>query len=142
MKAKSRKSWAGAVLGLLLVVCTASGRIYRPSHPLPCYRPVVNLPLATFWGIARAESGFDPFAIGRDGFDLGLFQHRSFYNAERGIVNPFDPAESTRAAVKLFTKNLAYLGSIDKAVSAHRRGRGWVLKNGIDQEYLNRVKGD
>lgn len=114
--------------------------MYRPSEPKAVVRPVVNLPLQIFWGIAHAESDFDPLAIGPDGRDLGMWQFRVYYNRERGLVNPFDPVESTQKAVTLFTKNLAYLKSIDKAVSAHKHGRDWAEKNGIDKEYLARVK--
>jgi hypothetical protein len=131
-----------AILALLLAIFTTSGTIYRPSHPIPWCRPVVNLPLSLFWGIAHAESDFYTFAIGPDGFDHGFWQVRSFYNVERGIKNAFDPIETTRWAVGNFTKNLDYFRSVDKAISAHKRGRDWVRKHGIDREYIAKVKGD
>jgi hypothetical protein len=130
-----------AILALLLAIFTTSGTIYRPSHPIPWARPVVNLPLSLFWGIAHAESDYNPMAVGKDGADLGMWQFRSFYNAERGLRNPFDPVESTQKAVVLFTKNLAYFRNVDKAISAHKRGRDWVRKHGIDWEYIAKVKG-
>lgn len=117
-----------------------SPRIFRPSHPKPLAHPVINLPLEAFWGIAEAESSFNTFAIGPDGFDHGLWQVRSFYNQERGIVNAFDPIETTRWAAKNFQKNLAYFRNIDKAITSHKRGRGWTDKKGIDRKYVKRVK--
>jgi len=130
------------ILALLLAAISWSGRIYRPSHPMAVYRPVVNLPLAVFWGIAETESDFDPLAISKDGADLGMWQLRSFYNRERGIKNPFDPVESTRWAAMNFGKNMAYFCNVDKAISSHLRGRAWVKRHGIDREYLRRVKGE
>jgi len=108
---------------------------------MPLVHPVINLPLFAFWGIAATESDFDPLAISKDGADLGMWQLRSFYNRERGIKNPFDPIESTRWAAKNFGKNMAYFGNVDKAISAHLRGRAWVKRHGIDREYLRRVRG-
>jgi hypothetical protein len=132
-----------AILALLLAAMSYSGRLYRPSHPMPFPRPVVNLPLSAFWGIAHAESDFDPGAIGyKDGLDLGMWQFRVMYNRERGLVNPFDPVESTQKAIVLFQKNFAYLKTIDRAITAHKRGRGWVLKHGIDKDYVKLVKGE
>jgi hypothetical protein len=130
-----------AILALLLAIFTTSGTIYRPSHPIPWCRPVVNLPLSLFWGIAHAESDYNPMAVGIDGADLGMWQFRSFYNVERGLVNPFDPVESTQKAVVLFTKNLAYFRNVDKAITSHKRGRDWTRKHGIDREYIAKVKG-
>lgn len=131
----------GLILGLGVAIFTLSGRVYRPSHPEPLPRSNASLPLAAFWAIAHAESDFDPLAIGPDGRDHGLWQFRVYFNRERGLINPFDPMESTRAAVKLFQANFASLRKIDKAISAHRRGREWVRKHGIDRGYVARVRG-
>jgi hypothetical protein len=128
------------VLALMLSVLTFSAKIYRPSHPPNLAHSSASLPLAYFWGIAHAESSFKADAIGPDGLDRGLWQFRATYDKERGIVNPFDPVESTRAAVKLFTANLSKLKRIDLAVTAHKRGAGWAKRNGIDAQYLRRVK--
>jgi hypothetical protein len=131
-----------AILALLLTLLTVSGVKYRSSLNLAFHRPAINLPLEYFWGIAHVESDFDPMAIGyKDGLDLGMWQFRVMYNRERGLVNPFDPVESTQKAIVLFQKNFAYLKTIDKAISAHKRGRGWVQKHGIDKEYIKLVKG-
>jgi hypothetical protein len=124
----------------LFAALTSGAKIYRPSHPAALVHPAVALPLSDFWGIPGAESSWRWWAVSRDGHDRGLWQMRDLFDAERGIVNPFDPIESTRAAVKLFTENFAYLGRVDLAVTAHKRGAGWARANGVDMEYLERVR--
>jgi hypothetical protein len=132
----------GMLLALALFVALTSGaRLYRPSHPVALGHSNASLPLAYFWGIAGAESSFQADAVSPDGHDRGLWQFRDLYDAERGLVNPFDPVEATRHAVKLFSKNFAALGSVNKAVTAHKRGAGWTRRNGVDREYLAKVKG-
>ena len=128
------------VFALALSVLTFSAKIYRPSHPPNLAHAHASLPLAYFWGIAHAESSFKADAIGPDGLDRGLWQFRATYDKERGIVNPFDPVESTRAAIKLFEGNLSALGSVELAVTAHCRGRGGARANGVDARYFERVK--
>lgn len=126
---------------LLLIALTSGGKIYRPSRPPPIKHQLSSIPLQYFWGIAREESGFDPLAIGEDGFDHGLWQFRVFYNAERGLDNPFDPVESTEKAIANWNKNYRALGTIDRAITAHRRGLAWTRKHGIDREYVRKVRG-
>lgn len=131
--------WAIIILALALLT---SGRIYKPSRPPPIKHQLASLPLRYFWGIAREESGFDPLAIGRDGFDHGMWQFRVFYNPERGLENPFDPVESTQKAIVNWNKNYALLGDIDRTITAHRRGLTWARRHGVDREYVRRVKGE
>jgi hypothetical protein len=128
------------ICALALCVLTFSAKVYKPSHPPNLAHAHASLPLAYFWGIANAESSFNADAIGPDGLDRGLWQFRATYDKERGIVNPFDPIEATRHAVKLFTGNLAALGSVELAVTAHCWGRGGARANGVDARYLARVK--
>ena len=94
-----------------------------------------------FWGIAETESDMIPYAIGQDGHDRGLWQYRDFYDAERGLKNPFDPVESTALARKEFLSHLESLGSLGLAVTAHRWGEAGARKHGIDREYFAKVKG-
>jgi hypothetical protein len=128
------------ICSLALCVLTFSAKIYKPSHPPNLAHAHASLPLAYFWGIAHAESSFNADAIGPDGLDRGLWQFRATYDKERGIANPFDPVEATRHAVKLFTGNLAALGSVELAVTAHKAGRGGARANGVDTRYLGKVK--
>lgn len=127
-------------LALLLAALTISGSIYHVPHPVRIKPVPASLPLRLFWGIANTESEFNPLAIGPDGHDRGLWQFRDKYDAERGIVNPFDAIESTRHAVTLFEGNLAALGDIELAITAHRRGRTWARENGVDRGYVERVR--
>jgi hypothetical protein len=124
----------------LFVALTSGARLYRPSHPVALGHSSAALPLAYFWGIAGAESSFDPLAIGLDGHDRGLWQYRDLYDAERGLVNAFDPVESTRLAAKEFQEHLAALGSVELAVTAHKRGKAGARLHGVDREYLAKVK--
>jgi hypothetical protein len=128
------------VCALALCVLTFSAKVYNPSHPPNLAHAHASLPLAYFWGIANAESSFNADSIGPDGLDRGLWQFRATFDKERGIADPFDPIKATRAAVKLFTANLAKLKSVGLAVTAHKRGAGWAKRNGIDARYLGRVK--
>lgn len=130
----------GVLLVSLALASLASGTcLWRSSHPVALGHHLADLPLAAFWGIARAESDWDPRALSPDHRDRGLWQMRRDFDSERR-VDPFDPVASTRWAAHNFRANLTMLGSVDKAVSAHRRGRAWVMRHGIDREYVRRVR--
>jgi hypothetical protein len=124
----------------LFVALTSGARLYRPSHPVPLGHSSAALPLAYFWGIAGAESSFRADAVSPDKHDRGLWQFRDLFDAERGIADPFDPVESTGHAVDLFTENFAALGSVELAVTAHKRGKAGARLHGVDREYLAKVK--
>ena len=128
-------------LALALAALTFSARVYRPSHPPPLAHPVAMIAVQAFWGIPVAESHFNADAVSPDGMDRGMWQYRKTYDAERGLVNPFDPVESTRLAAKEFRRHFAALGSIDLAITAHRRGFAWTKRHGIDREYIARTRG-
>ena len=125
---------------LILAALTFSARIYRPSHPPPLAHPVAMIAPTAFWGIALAESSFKADAVSPDGMDRGLFQYRKTYDAERGLVNPFDPLESTRLAAREFREHFAELGSVELAITAHKRGLGGTKRNGIDRDYVAKVQ--
>jgi hypothetical protein len=71
-----------------------------------------------------------------------MWQFRVYFNRERGLINPFDPIESTQKAIELWYKNYAALGDIDRAITAHKHGLTWARRHGIDQKYVARVKGE
>lgn len=125
----------------VLASFSLSAKVYRPSHPKALPHPVAMIALDAFWGIAKAESDFRADAVSPDGMDRGLWQFRKTYDAGRGLKNPFDPVESTRLAAKEFRRNFAILGSVDLAVTAHRRGLAGAMKHGIDREYIARTRG-
>jgi len=110
--------------------------------PFPLKRTHYAIPVFLFWGIAKVESDYDPLAVGEDGHDKGMWQFRDLYNEERRLINPFDPVESTEKAIVLFTSNLDYFCDVERAISAHKRGRRWVSIHGVDEEYVSLVKGE
>jgi soluble lytic murein transglycosylase-like protein len=126
---------------LLLAVLTSGARLYRPSHPRALAHPVVAVPLSLLWGIARAESGFDPLAVSPDGRDRGMFQLRRDFDEARGVIDPFDPVESVGHAVRILEDARARLGSWDLAVAAYRQGVRGVRRDGATRWYVARVRG-
>jgi hypothetical protein len=120
---------------------TSGSFAYKPSHPTALPHPSYALPLADFWGIAGAESDMRADAVSPDGHDRGLWQFRDCYDAGRGLVNPFDPVESTDLARKEFVERLAEFGTVELAITGHKRGAGWVRANGVDREYVAKVRG-
>ena len=128
-------------LAFALAALTFSARIYRPSHPPPLAHPVAMIAIQAFWGIPVAESHFDADAVSPDGMDRGMWQYRKTYDAERGLVNPFDPLESTRLAAREFRAHFAALGSVELAVTAHHAGLAGARRNGVDWEYIARTRG-
>lgn len=129
-----------AIVAMLIAAMTLSGREYRPSHPPPLGHHLPKVPPKILWGVAFAESSFDPLAISRDGFDCGLFQLRAHYNIERGVANAFDPVEATRHAEKILAQGIAELG-LDGGIASYRQGIRGVRRFGIERWYVDRVKG-
>jgi hypothetical protein len=119
---------------------TSGSFAYRPSMPTALPHPSYALPLADFWGIAAAESSWRWWVSSPDGHDRGLWQFRDFYDSGRGLVNPFDVVESTDLARKEFVERLAEFGTIELAITGHKRGAGWVRVNGADREYVAKVR--
>lgn len=68
-----------------------------------------NVPLSLLWGVAFAESGFDPTKIGPEtsrGRALGLMQLMPKVAAANGVTDPMDAAQSARGGARV----LAQLG--------------------------------
>lgn len=97
-------------------------------------------------GIRFAESSYgtncahpDPLDIG----DFGLHELPS-YHAERvpkwGEYNPYCPLQSAIIAGNIIMENYRIMGDIDKSISAYRRGRTGTNRDGIDWEYVEKVK--
>ena len=97
-------------------------------------------------GIAFAESSYgtncahpDPLDIG----DYGLHESdaiRAERVAKYGYYNPYCPLDSATIAGKIIMEHYLAMGDMDKAISAYRRGRTGTNRNGIDWQYVNRVK--
>lgn len=90
-------------------------------------------------GIARAESDFTPGAVSPDGHDRGMFQLRDLYDAQRGVVDPFDPEEAAVHAARILRDGYEYFGDWERAVAAYRQGVGGVLEHGVGWWYVRRV---
>lgn len=97
-------------------------------------------------GIRFAESSYgtncahpDPMDIG----DYGLHETPE-YHAERvakyGEYSPYCPLQSAIIAGRIVMDNYQRMGDIDKAISAYSRGVTGTNRNGIDWQYVNRVK--
>lgn len=129
------------ILALALSALTYSGSLYISIRPHAFARPPQLVPPSILWGVAAAESSLQHDAISPDGRDRGIFQLRRDYDAERGVVDPFDPVESTRHASRILAENFAQLKTWRRAIAAYRQGVRGVRENGVDQWYVDRVLG-
>jgi len=97
-------------------------------------------------GLRYAESSFgkninhpDPYDTG----DYGLHERPS-YRAERvemcGDYNPYCPLDSAIVAGHIIMEHYEKMGDMEQAISAYRHGRVGTYRNGIDWQYVSRVK--
>lgn len=97
-------------------------------------------------GIRFAESSYgtncahpDPLDIG----DYGLHETPE-YHAERatkyGEYNPYCPLQSAIIAGHIIMEHYEKMGDMEQAISAYRHGRVGTYRNGIDWQYVSRVK--
>lgn len=95
-------------------------------------------------GIAFAESSYNPDAIGDDGVSIGLCQINEMFHVERaaryGEYNPWCPLDSLRIADHLYVDNLAALGDVRLAITAHKMGREGARRGEVTR-YVDRVLG-
>lgn len=96
-----------------------------------------NVPYHVALGLIEVESGFDPEAVGPDGYDIGLFQIRTsnhaWLSAETG-AGPLTPAGNIECGVWLIGYLLNRYEATDAALTAYR----WGHDNG-DRIYANKV---
>ena len=121
------------------IILTSASFAYRPSHPQALAHPVALVPSSILWGIARAESDFNPRAVSPDGRDLGMFQLRSNCAWE---CDPFDPIQATKMAEKILSRNRAELGSWNMAITGYRWGIRGARAHGVDKAYVRKVIGE
>ena len=97
-------------------------------------------------GLRYAESSFgkninhpDPYDTG----DFGLHEKPS-YRAERvemcGDYNPYCPLDSAIVAGCIIMEHYEKMGDMEQAISAYRHGRVGTYRNGIDWQYVSRVR--
>jgi hypothetical protein len=128
------------VLVVLALAILASGSsAWRPSHPEAISRQGALVPPSILWGIAATESDFRAGVSSPDGRDRGMFQLRRDFDAERGVVNPFDPVESAGHAARILAADFAALKCWDMAITAYKWGRTGAQKHGVDRAYVTKV---
>jgi membrane-bound lytic murein transglycosylase MltF len=126
---------------ILGILCSGS-KIYIPSKPPNLKHQLNKVSPKILWGLALNESNMNPNAISKDGMDRGLFQLRKIYDKLRGVINPFDPVESTHHAITILQNNYSIFHNTPKMLAAYRQGIGGVQKNGIDhgsKAYVKRI---
>ncbi len=102
-----------------------------------------SLPVDYFIRLIRQESGFDHAAVSRVGAQ-GVAQFMPSTAAERGLKNPFDPAEALPKSAELLKDLRAQFGNLGLAAAAYnagpRRVREWLLGKGrLPRETLDYV---
>jgi hypothetical protein len=123
---------------LTFAVLSSGSRLYCPSHPHALAHPVAQVPPSILWGVAHAESDFNPLAVSPDGRDRGMFQLR---DGCTDVRDPFDVAEAAHVAAGILARDRAELGSWPLAMTAFRWGRRGARAHGVDWEYVQRVQG-
>ena len=97
-------------------------------------------------GLRYAESSFGKNINHPDPYDTGDFglHERPSYRAERvemcGDYNPYCPLDSAIVAGHIVMEHYEKMGDMEQAISAYRHGRVGTYRNGIDRQYVSRVK--
>jgi hypothetical protein len=128
------------VAGASILATTCSMRV--TSYPHAIHKASCRVSPSILWGIAYNESAFKLDAVSQDKQDRGWFQLRKQYDESRGVVNAFDPIESTGHAIKIIVANFKALKKTPEALAAYRQGVGSVRMNGIFDDswpYINRI---
>ena len=121
-------------------------RIDRPRERLTVYEAAVlgtSVPAALLRAVAIVESAEQDAAVGPDGLDLGRYQLREIFHAERaarwGEYNPHS-AEAGHVAARVLEANYLALGSWELAIAAYRQGVAGVRRDGPAEWYVERVR--
>jgi soluble lytic murein transglycosylase-like protein len=106
------------------------------------------LPRSLVRAVARAESALDPLAVSPRGA-RGVMQLMPGTARERGVGDPFDPAQNIDAGARLLRQLLEkYDGRVAEALAAYNAGAGAVARHrGIPpyretRGYIRKVVGD
>lgn len=131
----------------------AASRLFSQSeggvHALITTAAAVNgLPSDFFLRLLRQESGLNPRAVSPVGAQ-GIAQFMPGTAAERGLSNPFDPAEAIPKSAELLREHRARFGNLGLAAAAYNAGpqrvRGWLDgRSGMPAEtrdYVVRITG-
>ena len=121
-------------------------RIDRPRERLTIYEAATLgtiVPAALLRAVAIVESSERDDAIGPDGLDLGRYQLREVYHAERAARwGEYDPhgREAGHVAARILEEAFRALGDWDLAIAAYRQGVAGVRRDGAAEWYVERVR--
>jgi len=107
---------------------------------------VTGAPERALVAIAFAESSLGVNVDHPNPVDRGWFglhedpEYRAERVAKYGEYNADIPADAAIITGRLYTHAMSVFHDEDKAISAHHRGITWVIKNGVDHEYVSRAK--
>ena len=96
-----------------------------------------NIPHSVFEGLIRAESGFNPKALGGSG-EIGLGQLLPSTAKELGVVDPHDIDQNLDATGRYLSDQYKRTGSWSKALSAYNRGPTGAERSGYSLDRYNR----
>jgi len=101
-----------------------------------------GIPAWVLAGVAYAESSYRPAPRHADPADRGMFGLREApgYHDERvrlyGEYDPCEPGQAARVAAGILADHRDSFGGWPSALSAYRRGRDGVARDGVDWGYV------
>jgi hypothetical protein len=103
-----------------------------------------SLPIDYFLRLISQESGFNPNSISRAGAQ-GIAQFMPATASDRGLKDPFDPAEALPKSAELLNEFKQHFGNLGLAAAAYNAGpervRRWLAgETGLPRETLNYVR--
>jgi hypothetical protein len=103
-----------------------------------------TLPVNYFLRLIRQESGFDPNSISPAGAQ-GIAQFMPATASNRGLKDPFDPAEALPESAELLSELKDHFGNLGLAAAAYNAGperiRKWLAgESPLPQETINYVR--
>lgn len=103
-----------------------------------------TLPVGYFLRLIRQESGFDPNSVSRAGAQ-GIAQFMPGTASERGLTDPFDPAEALPKSAELLNELKQHFGNLGLAAAAYNAGperiHRWLAgKSALPLETINYVR--
>jgi hypothetical protein len=103
-----------------------------------------TLPVNYFLRLIRQESGFDPNSVSPAGAQ-GIAQFMPGTASNRGLKDPFDPAEALPKSAELLSELKDHFGNLGLAAAAYNAGperiRKWLAgQSPLPQETINYVR--
>lgn len=103
-----------------------------------------TLPVNYFLRLIRQESGFDPNSVSPAGAQ-GIAQFMPATASNRGLKNPFDPAEALPKSAELLSELKDHFGNLGLAAAAYNAGperiRKWLAgESPLPEETINYVR--